>query len=373
MTCRARRGADYDPTLISVGRRRSGHGRRSRFRCPPRHAWPLAWIPVPVAISPDELISAILRAPVDLLWNGGDRHLCEGVARDACGRAEEPVKRRGCGWTPANCGRGSSPRAGNLGFTQAARDRGTRLTAGWRTPDFIDNSAGVDTSDHEVQHQDPAGAAPSEAARFAAEQRGELLHTLTDEIAAHVLRHNRRAEHCARAVARYQAPRAAPRALHATCASSSGTSRVVARHRRAARGGRRSRPGGSAGRRADPRPSSRCCSRTRRSPPGQEGARLRPARRPVAAVHARRVLPRAAARAVRRPARCPPAAPGDHHDLGDQRDGGYRRVERSCFRLGEETGLALGRDITRAWLGGSRCLRHARGSGAQCLGARGHG
>ena len=71
--------------------------------------------------------------------------------------------------------------------------------------DFIDNSAGVDTSDHEVNIKILlAGAIASGEIRT--EQRGELLHALTDEIAAHVLRHND-GQNMALAVARYQAPR----------------------------------------------------------------------------------------------------------------------------------------------------------------------
>src|SRR6202000_1012208 len=71
--------------------------------------------------------------------------------------------------------------------------------------DFIDNSAGVDTSDHEVNIKILlAGAIASGEIRT--EERADLLHAQTDEVAAHVLRHND-GQNMALAVSRYQAPR----------------------------------------------------------------------------------------------------------------------------------------------------------------------
>jgi glutamate dehydrogenase len=93
---------------------------------------------------------------------------------------------------------------GNLGLTQAARIE-YALGGGLVDTDFIDNSAGVDTSDHEVNIKILlAGAIASGEIRT--EERGELLHAQTDEVAAHVLRHND-GQNMALAVARHQAPR----------------------------------------------------------------------------------------------------------------------------------------------------------------------
>jgi len=88
---------------------------------------------------------------------------------------------------------------GNLGLTQAARIE-YALGGGLVNTDFIDNSAGVDTSDHEVNIKILLSGA------IKPDERGALLHEMTDEVAAHVLRHND-GQNMALAVARYQAPR----------------------------------------------------------------------------------------------------------------------------------------------------------------------
>ena len=93
---------------------------------------------------------------------------------------------------------------GNLGLTQAARIE-YALGGGLVNTDFIDNSAGVDTSDHEVNIKILlAGAIASGEIRT--DERGGLLHALTDEVAAHVLRHND-GQNMALTVGRHQAPR----------------------------------------------------------------------------------------------------------------------------------------------------------------------
>ncbi|HXT94318.1 MAG TPA: NAD-glutamate dehydrogenase domain-containing protein, partial [Trebonia sp.] len=91
-----------------------------------------------------------------------------------------------------------------LGLTQAARIE-YALGGGLMNTDFIDNSAGVDTSDHEVNIKILLAGAIA-AGEVRAEERGTLLHALTDEVAAHVLRHND-GQNMALAVARYQASR----------------------------------------------------------------------------------------------------------------------------------------------------------------------
>jgi glutamate dehydrogenase len=193
--------ADYDPTLISAG----------------GGVWPRTAKSVPlsvqvraalgldsgaIAISPDELISAILRAPVDLLWNGGVGTYVKAsheTHADAGDRSSDAVRVDATDLRARVVAEG-----GNLGFTQAARIE-YALGGGLMNTDFIDNSAGVDTSDHEVNIKILlAGAIASNEIRT--EQRGGVLHALTDEIAAHVLRHND-GQNMALAVARFQAPR----------------------------------------------------------------------------------------------------------------------------------------------------------------------
>ena len=93
---------------------------------------------------------------------------------------------------------------GNLGLTQAGRIE-FALGGGRVNTDFIDNSAGVDTSDHEVNIKILLADAITAGTIGAADRVG-LLHEMTDEVAAHVLAHND-AQNMALAVARYQASR----------------------------------------------------------------------------------------------------------------------------------------------------------------------
>jgi glutamate dehydrogenase len=193
--------ADYDPALISAG---GGVWPRSAKSVPlsARARQALGLDSGAVAISPDELISAILRAPVDLLWNGGIGTWVKASAEthvDAGDRSSDAVRVDATELRARVVSEG-----GNLGFTQAARIE-YALGGGLMNTDFIDNSAGVDTSDHEVNIKILlAGAIASGEIRT--DERGGVLHALTDEIAAHVLRHND-GQNMALAVARFQAPR----------------------------------------------------------------------------------------------------------------------------------------------------------------------
>src|SRR5215210_1169531 len=107
-------------------------------------------------MTPAELMRAILLAPVDLLWNGGIGTYVKGSAEvhaDAGDKANDAIRVDGRDLRVKCVGEG-----GNLGLTQlgrieyarsgggdSAERRGGRINT-----DFIDNSAGVDTSDHEV-------------------------------------------------------------------------------------------------------------------------------------------------------------------------------------------------------------------------------
>jgi glutamate dehydrogenase len=92
---------------------------------------------------------------------------------------------------------------GNLGFTQAARIEYS-LGGGLMNTDFIDNSAGVDTSDHEVNIKILLADAIRDGV-IPASARHQLLNEMTDEVASLVLRHNYR-QNMTLAVARSQAP-----------------------------------------------------------------------------------------------------------------------------------------------------------------------
>ena len=108
-------------------------------------------------MTPAELMKAILQAPVDLLWNGGIGTYVKGedeTHADVGDKANDAIRVNGSELRARCVGEG-----GNLGLTQAGRieyvlyggDAGGASEEGGRiNTDFIDNSAGVDTSDHEV-------------------------------------------------------------------------------------------------------------------------------------------------------------------------------------------------------------------------------
>ncbi|MGV8909220.1 MAG: NAD-glutamate dehydrogenase [Propionicimonas sp.] len=177
--------ADYDQALISAG---GGVYRRDAKSIPidPGVAAVLG-LPARVRrLTPSELVSAILRAPVDLLFNGGVGTFVKAATEssvDAGDKANDMVRVDG-GQLRAR----SVAEGGNLGFTQLGRIEYAR--AGGRiNTDFIDNSAGVDTSDHEVNIKILlAPAAASGGLSPAA--RDELLASMTDEVAQLVLAHN---------------------------------------------------------------------------------------------------------------------------------------------------------------------------------------
>jgi len=189
--------ADYDQAVISAG---GGVWPRSAksIAISPEVRSVLGIGENVLSLSPDEVISAILAAPVDLLWNGGIGTYVKAsreVHADAGDRSNDAVRVDATQLRAKVIGEG-----GNLGLTQAARIEFARL-GGLVNTDFIDNSAGVDTSDHEVNIKILLSGAGLSTA-----ERGELLHEMTGEVAEHVLAHND-AQNMALSVARYQAPR----------------------------------------------------------------------------------------------------------------------------------------------------------------------
>lgn len=153
------------------------------------------------ALPPVELIRAILIAPVDLLWNGGiGTYVKAGVETNAQvgDKANDGVRVNGADLRVRVVGEG-----GNLGLTQLGRIE-FALAGGHINTDAIDNSGGVDCSDHEVNMK-IALAKAVEAGQLDATGRSELLTSMTDEVADLVLRDN--VEHNRLlGVARAQAP-----------------------------------------------------------------------------------------------------------------------------------------------------------------------
>jgi glutamate dehydrogenase len=138
------------------------------------------------ALSPVELIRAILLAPVDLLFNGGIGTYVKAStesALDAGDKANDAVRVDGRQLRVRVVGEG-----GNLGLTQRGRVE-YALAGGRVNTDAIDNSAGVDTSDHEVNIKIALNRAVEDGELDAA-GRATLLGQMTDEVAAAVLADN---------------------------------------------------------------------------------------------------------------------------------------------------------------------------------------
>src|SRR6202012_4076015 len=126
----------------------------------------------------------ILRAPVDLLWNGGIGTYVKAsyeTHADAGDRSSDAVRVNATELRARVIGEG-----GNLGLTQAARIEYS-LGGGLVNTDSIDNSAGVDTSDHEGKIKILVADAIRDGA-IPASGRHQLLEEMTDEVASLVLR-----------------------------------------------------------------------------------------------------------------------------------------------------------------------------------------
>ena len=176
---------DYDSSLISEG---GGVWDRTLKSIPVSpHMHEALGIDASVnRMTPDDLISAILRAPVDLLWNGGIGTYVRATSETDAqvgDRANDPVR-----VTAKDVRAKAAGEGGNLGWTQAGRIEYAR-NGGRINTDFIDNSAGVDTSDHEVNIKILLDAEVA-AGRISEQERDKLLPAMADDVASLVLRHN---------------------------------------------------------------------------------------------------------------------------------------------------------------------------------------
>jgi len=136
--------------------------------------------------APDELINLILRAEVELLWNGGIGTYIKASDEShahAQDKANDGVRVDASQLRCKVIGEG-----GNLGMTQSARIEFCRQ-GGLCYTDAIDNSAGVDTSDHEVNIKILLNAA-MRAKRLNMQQRNRLLSSMQDEVGKMVLANN---------------------------------------------------------------------------------------------------------------------------------------------------------------------------------------
>jgi glutamate dehydrogenase len=179
--------ADYDAKLISKG---GGVYPRSAKSIPlsAQAKAVLGIDPATAALSPAELMSAILKAPVDLLWNGGIGTYIKASSEsnaDVGDRANNALRVNGGDLRCKVVGEG-----GNLGMTQLGRIEAA-LNGVLLNTDFIDNSAGVDTSDHEVNIKILLNGEVRKK-KLSLPERNQLLASMTDEVAGLVLNDNYR-------------------------------------------------------------------------------------------------------------------------------------------------------------------------------------
>jgi glutamate dehydrogenase len=139
------------------------------------------------SVDPATLINAILKAPVDLLWFGGIGTYIKSSGQsqtDVGDPSNDSLRASGDEIRAKVIGEGA-----NLGITQAGRiefaEHGGRINT-----DFIDNSAGVDCSDNEVNIKIPLNREMRDG-RLSFEKRNSLLARMTDEVADLVLEDNR--------------------------------------------------------------------------------------------------------------------------------------------------------------------------------------
>jgi glutamate dehydrogenase len=178
---------DYDRSLISAG---GGIHPRSvkSIAVTPQVRAALGIADGVEQMSPMELMNAILKAPVDLLWNGGIGTYVKATTEthaDAGDRANNGLRVNGNELRCKAVGEG-----GNLGMTQRGRIEAAQHGVLLNT-DFIDNSAGVDTSDHEVNIKILLGA-PVQRGALEMQERNTLLASMTDEVGNLVLNDNYR-------------------------------------------------------------------------------------------------------------------------------------------------------------------------------------
>ena len=175
--------ADYDKSLISKGGGVFSRAAKSIAVSPEMQT--LLGI-TDEKLAPNDLIRAILKAPVELFWLGGIGTYFKAETEEnwrVGDRTNDPLRINAKDAGAKVIGEGA-----NLGLTQLGRIEFAR--AGGRiNTDAIDNSAGVDSSDHEVNIKILLSSA-IEQAELKPEDRNDLLASMTEDVAEHVLKHN---------------------------------------------------------------------------------------------------------------------------------------------------------------------------------------
>ena len=174
---------DYEQSLISAG---GGVFLRSAKSIAVSDAMKKRFDISANRLTPNELIKAVLLSPADLFWNGGIGTYVKSSAEthsEVGDKANDTVRVNGADLRFKVLGEG-----GNLGMTQLSRVE-YALAGGRCNTDFIDNAAGVDCSDHEVNIKILLNAVIADG-DMTAKQRNVLLEEMTDSISELVLANN---------------------------------------------------------------------------------------------------------------------------------------------------------------------------------------
>ncbi|MBX9712792.1 MAG: NAD-glutamate dehydrogenase, partial [Pseudomonadaceae bacterium] len=175
--------ADYDASLISAG---GGLFLRSAKSIPISPEMQARFAIQADKLPPTELLNALLKAPVDLLWNGGIGTYVKSSQEshaDVGDKANDALRVNGCELRAKVVGEG-----GNLGMTQLGRVE-YNLNGGAGNTDFIDNAGGVDCSDHEVNIKILLNEIVA-SGDMTGKQRNKLLAEMTDAVGSLVLGNN---------------------------------------------------------------------------------------------------------------------------------------------------------------------------------------
>ncbi|MEH6580229.1 MAG: NAD-glutamate dehydrogenase [Amphritea sp.] len=139
-------------------------------------------------LAPNDLLNALLKAPVDMIWNGGIGTYVKATQEthaEVGDKANDSLRVNGHELRCRVLGEG-----GNLGFTQLGRIE-FALNGGSSNTDFIDNAGGVDCSDHEVNIKILLNELVSQG-DMTVKQRNQLLRDMTDDVSDLVLKNNYR-------------------------------------------------------------------------------------------------------------------------------------------------------------------------------------
>ena len=175
--------SDYNPELISEGGGVFSRQLKQITLTPQiKEAFDIA----EDQLTPTELINRLLKAPVDLLWNGGIGTYIKATSEshaDVSDKANDGLRVNGNELRVRVIGEG-----GNLGVTQLGRIEYC-LNGGLSNTDFIDNAGGVSCSDQEVNIKILLSELVAKG-EMTLQQRNTLLEDMTDEVATLVLNSN---------------------------------------------------------------------------------------------------------------------------------------------------------------------------------------